>query len=346
MVLLKNLFKSISSNSNNKGNDDIIYAFGIPLYSNYKYKPWINPDRTKEELQKLYDSSLDFPGILVQKEAITFYDTLGIFRGDIIALNWIKKNNDKNKKIPQYFEKRYGINFFQSIDRLERNGYLISSINTALSENVQINALLTSKGQKLLIQNSEVLFSNNSYHNGLTDSELLKQAKLQDSKSFCSNDKAFYDSLLKRGVISQDEYKQAFDDRVEADKAIEELRNKRKKKNDILQGKSIVDNLSNIQFQNYMNERLMADRIAIDNKDYHKSNEILWNIYKRIKYTNFDRLEKNYRKLKEYDKEIDVIKIHIKSIESQEWETDFDGKKVDRLNERLAKLISSKNNNK
>ena len=253
MALLKNLFKSISSNSNNKGNEDIIYAFGIPLYSNYKYKPWINPDRTKEELQKLFDSSLDFPGILVQKEAITFYDTLGIFRGDIIALNWIKKNNDKNKKIPQYFEKRYGINFFQSIDRLERNGYLISSINTALSENVQINALLTSKGQKLLIQNSEVLFSNNSYHNGLTDSELLKQAKLQDSKSFCSNDKAFYDSLLKREVISQDEYKQAFDDRAEADKATEELRNKRKKKNDILQGKSIVDNLSNVQFQNYMN---------------------------------------------------------------------------------------------
>ncbi|MFK4854955.1 minor capsid protein [Lactococcus petauri] len=42
------------------------------------------------------------------------------------------------------------------------------------------------------------------------------------------DDKAFYDSLLNRGVISQDEYKQAFDDRAEADKAIEELRRKRK----------------------------------------------------------------------------------------------------------------------
>ena len=41
------------------------------------------------------------------------------------------------------------------------------------------------------------------------------------------NDKAFWDDLLDRKVISQDEYKQAFDDRTEANKAIE-LRNKRK----------------------------------------------------------------------------------------------------------------------
>lgn len=44
------------------------------------------------------------------------------------------------------------------------------------------------------------------------------------------DDKGFWDDLLDRKVISQDEYKQAFDDREEADKAIEELRNKRKNK--------------------------------------------------------------------------------------------------------------------
>ena len=38
------------------------------------------------------------------------------------------------------------------------------------------------------------------------------------------DDKGFWDDLLDRKVISQDEYKQAFDDRAEADKAIEELR--------------------------------------------------------------------------------------------------------------------------
>lgn len=42
------------------------------------------------------------------------------------------------------------------------------------------------------------------------------------------DDKGFWDDLLDRKVINQDEYKQAFDDRAEADKAIEELRNKRK----------------------------------------------------------------------------------------------------------------------
>ena len=42
------------------------------------------------------------------------------------------------------------------------------------------------------------------------------------------DDKGLWDDLLDRKVISQDEYKQAIDDRAEADKAIEELRNKRK----------------------------------------------------------------------------------------------------------------------
>ncbi|KST95833.1 minor capsid protein [Lactococcus lactis] len=37
------------------------------------------------------------------------------------------------------------------------------------------------------------------------------------------DDKSFWDDLLERKVISQDEYKQAFDDRAEADKAIEEI---------------------------------------------------------------------------------------------------------------------------
>jgi SPP1 gp7 family putative phage head morphogenesis protein len=42
------------------------------------------------------------------------------------------------------------------------------------------------------------------------------------------DDKSFWNSLLKRGVINQDEYNQAFEDRAEADRAIEELRQKRK----------------------------------------------------------------------------------------------------------------------
>lgn len=42
------------------------------------------------------------------------------------------------------------------------------------------------------------------------------------------DDERYWANLYERKVISQDEYKQAFDDRAEADKAIEELRNKRK----------------------------------------------------------------------------------------------------------------------
>lgn len=43
------------------------------------------------------------------------------------------------------------------------------------------------------------------------------------------DDRAFWDDLLRRKVISKDEYKQAFDDRAEANEAIEELIKKRKK---------------------------------------------------------------------------------------------------------------------
>ena len=42
------------------------------------------------------------------------------------------------------------------------------------------------------------------------------------------DDKGFWDDLLDREVIGKNEYKQAFDDRAEADKAIEELRRNRK----------------------------------------------------------------------------------------------------------------------
>lgn len=322
MELFKNILKSITGN---KGKQTTSYAFGIPLYSDYEHKPFINPERTKQDLQRMYDERSTFPGVLVQKEAITFYKSLGIFRGDIIVLNWTMKNNEKNKKIPQYFETRYGVDFFESIARLENNGYLISRINNSFSEKIQILVSITSKGHDLLVDKSEIIFSNDSHHNGLTDSELMNQAKLEDSKT-------------------SNEAGETLENNPEMTKLIEEFRGK--SMNNKIREYSILDSLSNVQFQNYMNKRLMADRIAIDDKDYDKSNEILWEIYKNIKYTNFDRLEKNYRKLKKYDKEIEVIKMHIKSIEAQEFETDFNGKKIAHLNERLLKTISLRNNKK
>lgn len=65
--------------------------------------------------------------------------------------------------------------------------------------------------------------------------DMLPGANAPNMHPFCRcstvphvDDKAFWDDLLDRKVISQDEYKQAFDDRTEADKSIKELRNKRK----------------------------------------------------------------------------------------------------------------------
>ncbi|WP_285004600.1 hypothetical protein, partial [Lactococcus garvieae] len=174
------------------------------------------------------------------------------------------------------------------------------------SEIIYIKASITPKGKALLINKSDEIFSNNSYSNGLTNDELMKKA------------------------IIQDEAKQIHD----------------KKQDRSIQGQSLIDNLSHTQFQNYMSKRLKADRIAIDNKDYIKSNEILWDIYEDINFTNFDRLEKNYRKLKDYTKEIEVINLHIKSIKNHEWETDFNGKKLEYLKERLSKVVALENKGK
>ena len=44
------------------------------------------------------------------------------------------------------------------------------------------------------------------------------------------DDKSFWNSLLKRGVINRDEYNQAFEDRAEADRAIKEIKIDRKNK--------------------------------------------------------------------------------------------------------------------
>ena len=311
MASFKNFFKSIKHTKIER-ND--LYAFGIPLYSEYEHKPWINPNRTKNELQRLYEDSSTFPGILVQKEAITFYQGLGVFRGDIVILDWIRENNGKNKKIPQYFETRYGVNFFESLTRLENNKYIVSSIVGNFSEIIYIKASITLKGKSLLINKSEETFSNNSYSNGLTNDELMKRAVIQDEAQQIHDNKI-----------------QCLDD---------------KKEDRSIQGQSLINNLSHTQFQNYMSQRLKADRIAIDNKDYIKSNEILWAIYEDINFTNFDRLEKNYRKLKDYTKEIEVIDLHIKSIENHEWETDFNGKKIKYLKERLSKVVALKDKGK
>lgn len=311
MASFKNFFKSIKHTKIER-ND--LYAFGIPLYSEYEHKHWINPNRTKNELQRLYEDSSTFPGILVQKEAITFYQGLGVFRGDIVILDWIRENNGKNKKIPQYFETRYGVNFFESLTRLENNKYIVSSIVGNFSEIIYIKASITLKGKSLLINKSEETFSNNSYSNGLTNDELMKRAVIQDEAQQIHDNKI-----------------QCLDD---------------KKEDRSIQGQSLINNLSHTQFQNYMSQRLKADRIAIDNKDYIKSNEILWAIYEDINFTNFDRLEKNYRKLKDYTKEIEVIDLHIKSIENHEWETDFNGKKIKYLKERLSKVVALKDKGK
>ena len=82
-----------------------------------------------------------------------------------------------------------------------------------------------------------------------------------------------------------------------------------------------IDDVSNYQFQLWLNDLEKAKRLAIDKKDYEGSNAILWRIYKEgYDYPAvFDRLGKNYRKLKDLESELEVLYLNQESVPECEW---------------------------
>lgn len=95
---------------------EIINSF----YSDYPEKPYISNERKRDWIEK---ASL-FPNqCIIPKLTMTRYDN-GLLPGHIYMLYWLKKYT--NKKVPAYFEYRYGINFEKEKGFLFENGYLDS----------------------------------------------------------------------------------------------------------------------------------------------------------------------------------------------------------------------------
>lgn len=88
------------------------------FYSDYPEKPYISPDRPK----KWIEQANMFPKqSIIPKSIMTRYAD-GLLPGHVYMLFWLKKYT--NKKVPAYFEYKYGIDFEREKVFLAENGFL------------------------------------------------------------------------------------------------------------------------------------------------------------------------------------------------------------------------------
>lgn len=109
-------------------------------YSEFPEKPYISQDR--ELNTEWIEQATLFPQqCIIPRSMMTRYED-GLLPGHIYMLHWIDKIH--RKRIPAYFEYKYGIDFVKEKLFLENNGYLHD--NT-----------LTEKGAKVIKQHIEVI---------------------------------------------------------------------------------------------------------------------------------------------------------------------------------------------
>lgn len=109
-------------------------------YYNYPIKPFISKDR--EVRTQWLEQSEVFPeqSIVPKNNMIRYID--GLLPGHVYMLYWIKNVN--RKRIPSYFEYKYGIQFSKEKKFLTDNGYLK-------------NGKLTEKGENAIELHNEVI---------------------------------------------------------------------------------------------------------------------------------------------------------------------------------------------
>lgn len=108
------LFDFLSKAQVNSNKQNIIDTF----YSNYPEIPYISNDRDKDWIEH----AVFFPKTMpVAREMMCRFSD-GLLPGHIYMLHWMKKWTDK--RVPAYFEYKYGIDFEKEKGYLLSNGYL------------------------------------------------------------------------------------------------------------------------------------------------------------------------------------------------------------------------------
>lgn len=125
-------------------------------YADYPEKPYISNERN---IQEWLERAEMFPSqSLVSRNMMIRYND-GLLPGHIYMLYWLKKYS--NKRIPTYFEYKYGISFEKEKAFLTKRGYLL-------------NDKPTPKGETALSNHKDVIETQNPTYIFLKYQRLLK----------------------------------------------------------------------------------------------------------------------------------------------------------------------------
>lgn len=106
---------------NKKKKSNTATAIINKLYADYPEKPYISADREKDWIER----AEIFPAqSIISKEMMTRFKD-GLLPGHVYMLYWLKKYT--NKKVPVYFEYKYGIDFEKEKLFLKSKGFLNDS---------------------------------------------------------------------------------------------------------------------------------------------------------------------------------------------------------------------------
>lgn len=129
------------------------------FYSDYPEKPFISQDR--ELNTNWIEQAEKFPKqCIIPKPMMTRFSD-GLLPGHVYMLYWLKKYT--NKRIPAYFEYKYGIDFEKEKKLLIETGLLNSDLKP------------TEKGNAAIIRHNEIIEKHNPPKSDLTIEEISKQ---------------------------------------------------------------------------------------------------------------------------------------------------------------------------
>lgn len=109
------------------------------FYADYPEIPYISTNRRKDWIEK----AANFPKTAVVQRSMMVRFANGLLPGHVYMLYWLKKHT--NKRVPTYFEYKYGIDFENEKDFLYKNGFL-DNMNKP-----------TTKGERVIEEHGEVI---------------------------------------------------------------------------------------------------------------------------------------------------------------------------------------------
>lgn len=127
-------------------------------YKNYREQPYISPDR---DMKDWNEKANLFPKMLVQDEMMTRNED-GLLPGHVYMLYWL--NRYTNKRVPVYFEYKYGLDFEKEVMFLQKENLLDEQRKA------------TEKGRAIIDKYYSVIESHKNANKKKTEDEIYNDA--------------------------------------------------------------------------------------------------------------------------------------------------------------------------